>query len=438
MKLFLEFKNFRFKYVFILLSMLFAVSFLISCGRQSKNQEQLPSASSNGSSSNVGSNTATTNNSNGNNAAVNNADGSNKLKVGVSLLNRQHDFYKDLEEGLKGEAGARDVELLIRDADFDLPKQIADIEDLITQKVNALIICPVDSKGIVPVIKAANQAGVPVFTADIAADGGAVVSHIASDNIEGGKKAAQYLAKIIKGKGNIIILDWPYATSVLDRVKGFEEEIAKHHNIKVVAKVDGKAQRDPAMKTMENMLQAHKDIVAVFAINDDTALGALSAVEASGRKDINIVGYDAIPEARDAILRDSPLKADVVQHPKEIGKIAADTVLRHLNGETVSAKIPVAVEIVDKGSLMAAPKAAPDNPKTIMEKKPLFNVVLIDAGASKIQVIKAVREATSLGLKDAKDLVEAAPKVVKEDIPKQEALALKKKLEEAGAKVEIK
>ena len=73
-----------------------------------------------------------------------------------------------------------------------------------------------------------------------------------------------------------------------------------------------------------------------------------------------------------------------------------------------------------------------------VEEKTEFSVVLTDAGDKKINVIKAVREVTSLGLKEAKDLVEGAPKVVKEGVSKDEAAQIKKKFEEAGAKVDIK
>jgi len=73
-----------------------------------------------------------------------------------------------------------------------------------------------------------------------------------------------------------------------------------------------------------------------------------------------------------------------------------------------------------------------------VEEKTEFNVVLTDVGGNKINVIKAVREVTSLGLKEAKDLVDGAPKTVKEGVSKDEAAAIKKKFEEAGAKVDIK
>jgi large subunit ribosomal protein L7/L12 len=94
----------------------------------------------------------------------------------------------------------------------------------------------------------------------------------------------------------------------------------------------------------------------------------------------------------------------------------------------VSAAAPVAVAAVGGGAAAAAPA----------EEKTEFTVVLVDGGEKKINVIKEVRAITSLGLKEAKDLVEGAPKPVKEGVSKQEAADLKKKLEDAGAKVELK
>jgi large subunit ribosomal protein L7/L12 len=94
----------------------------------------------------------------------------------------------------------------------------------------------------------------------------------------------------------------------------------------------------------------------------------------------------------------------------------------------VSAAAPVAAMAMPAGG---APAAA-------VEEKTEFTVMLIGAGAEKIKVIKVVRELTNLGLKEAKDLVDGAPKAVKEGAPKAEAESMKKKLEEAGAKVELK
>src|SRR5512133_3816163 len=87
---------------------------------------------------------------------------------------------------------------------------------------------------------------------------------------------------------------------------------------------------------------------------------------------------------------------------------------------------------------MAMPAGGGAAPAAAAEEKTEFNVILSEVGDKKINVIKVVREVTSLGLKEAKDLVESAPKPIKEGVPKDEAEAIKKKFEEVGAKVEIK
>ncbi len=97
----------------------------------------------------------------------------------------------------------------------------------------------------------------------------------------------------------------------------------------------------------------------------------------------------------------------------------------------VSAAAPVAMGGV-------APAAGGGGAAVVEEEKTEFDVILTEVGANKIQVIKAVRELTSLGLKEAKDVVDGAPKAVKEGVAKEEAEAAKAKLEEAGAKAEVK
>jgi large subunit ribosomal protein L7/L12 len=95
----------------------------------------------------------------------------------------------------------------------------------------------------------------------------------------------------------------------------------------------------------------------------------------------------------------------------------------------VSAAAPVAVAAIGAGAAAAAPAA---------EEQTEFTITMTSFGANKVSVIKVIREITGLGLKEAKDLVEGVPSVVKEDVPKADAEAIKKKLEEAGAAAEIK
>ena len=272
--------------------------------------------------------------------------------IGVSLLARQHIFYRDLEAGLEEEAKKHGYELITMSADFDLSKQTAQIEDFIARKVDAIIVCPVDSKGIGQGIKSANNAKIPVFTADIAAQEGEVVSHIASDNVAGGRLAGEFLAKALGGKGNVALINQPAVTSVLDRVQGCKEALGKFPEMKIVADVNGQGVRDKALQAASDVLQSQPDLQAIFGINDDSALGALDAVKQFHRANIIIVGYDATPEAADAIMKGTPLKADVIQYPKKIGTMTIEKIKEHFAGIAVPKIVPVEVGIADRDYLL--------------------------------------------------------------------------------------
>ena len=178
-----------------------------------------------------------------------------------------------------------------------------------TQRVTALIVCPCDSDTIGKNLEGAEKAGIPVFTADIFAKTGKIVSQVASDNVLGGRLAAQAMARFLGERGKVLIINHATVASVQDRVRGFEEELRKHPSMAVVASQDAGGKREKALRVMEDMLQAHPDLKGVFGINDDSALGALSAIEAARRGDIVVIGYDATPDARAAIARGSALKA---------------------------------------------------------------------------------------------------------------------------------
>jgi large subunit ribosomal protein L7/L12 len=122
-------------------------------------------------------------------------------------------------------------------------------------------------------------------------------------------------------------------------------------------------------------------------------------------------------------------REQVVDYLSNLPVIQIAELVKELENKWGVSAAPVAVAAAGGGAAAAAAPA---------EEKTEFDVILVDGGASKIGVIKAVREVTSLGLKEAKDLVEGAPKAVKEGVSKDEADEIKKKLEGAGAKVEVK
>lgn len=259
-----------------------------------------------------------------------------QVTIGVSLLTRTHPFYQDLEAGLARAAAENGYQLVVTAGEFDVAKQRDQLQDFIVRRVNAIIVCPCDSRSIGTAIQAANEAGIPVFTADIAclAEDAKVVTHVASDNVAGGRLAARAVAEALHGAGTVAIIDHPEVESVIARVRGFEEEMAQHPGVKIVAKLPGRGVKDQAFRTAEDILQANPGLGAIFGINDDSALGALAAVEKAGKAGrVVIVGFDAVPEAREAI-KAGRIHADVIQQPLEIGAQTVAAVKNYLEGGT--------------------------------------------------------------------------------------------------------
>ena len=282
------------------------------------------------------------------------APDTDRPQVGVTLLTEAHVFYQDLKQGMLAAADSLGVDLHIVAGEWDLARQTAQVQSFLTRKMDAIVIAPVNSSGIVSAVEEARAAGVPVFTADIAADGGGVVAHIASDNRQGGRLLGEFLAARLGGRGAVAVLDQPTITSVQERVAGFREALANYPGIVIVAApAVERGLRDVAKQKTDNLLTAGRPLDAIFGSNDDCALGALAAVQASGREGVVIVGYDATPEARSAIAGGTPLLADAVQHPAEIGRRTVETVAAHLRGETVPPVIAVPVSLVTRDSLLA-------------------------------------------------------------------------------------
>lgn len=276
--------------------------------------------------------------------------------IGVSLLTLTNPFFKVIGDSLTEEARQHGYEVAVVSGEFDPAKQQNQVKDFIVAKVAAIVLTPCDSKAVGPAIQEANAAGIPVFTADIAclAPGAKVVTHVATDNYGGGKEAARAVIEALgEAGGKIGILDFPVVESCILRVKGFKEVIAAHNEgrtrgrVDIVAVLPGGGVKDQGYRAAEDLLQAHPDVVALFAINDPSALGARAALEKAGRTNIVIVGFDGQPEGRQAI-RDGKIYADPIQFPERIGKETALAIVKHFAGETVPPEILIPTALYRK------------------------------------------------------------------------------------------
>ncbi len=276
-----------------------------------------------------------------------------EITLGLALSTLNNPFFVDLRDGAQAAADAAGVKLVVVDAQDDPGKQASAIEDLIQSKVSALLINPTDADAIVPSIEAANEAGIPVFTVDRSAAGGEVVSHIASDNVAGGRMAAEFLCNALGGEGKVVELEGiPGTSAARDRGKGFNEYMSENcPGIEIVARQTANFNRAEGLTVFENILQAQPEIDGVFAHNDEMILGAIEAAEAAGRADeIVFVGFDAIDDAIQAI-KEGKLAATVAQQPAEMGRLAVETAVKYLNGEDVPEYIPVDLALVTAETL---------------------------------------------------------------------------------------
>ena len=247
-------------------------------------------------------------------------DAKSRPLVAVSLLTLTNPFFKDMGNAMEAEGAKENFQVEVVAGELDPSRQNDQVKDFLVRKAAAIVLTPCDSKSIGAAISQANAAGVPVFTADVAAtaDGAKVVCHIATDNLEGGRVAGRAAVELLGGKGTVAIINHPEVESGLMREKGFEEEVAKAPGIKIVAKLAGSGARDKSFSVAQDILQAHPDLDLIFAINDPTALGAIAAIEKAGKaSSIHVIGFDGQPEARQAI-KDGKLYATVMQYPAQI------------------------------------------------------------------------------------------------------------------------
>ena len=269
-------------------------------------------------------------------------DGDYKIGLSISTLNNP--FFVALKEGAEEQANEMDATLTVADAQNDAAKQVNDVEDMIQKGMDLILINPTDSEAVGAAVQAANDAGIPVITVDRNAETGDVVAHVASDNVAGGQLAGDYMVELVGEGQKVVELEGiPGASATRDRGQGFDEAI--DGKLGVVAKQSANFDRAEGLTVMENILQDNKDIVAVFAHNDEMALGAVQALEAAGMSDVKVIGFDATDDAVKAV-EGGTMAATVAQKPAEIGKLGVEAAINHLKGETVEENIPVELELI--------------------------------------------------------------------------------------------
>ena len=285
-------------------------------------------------------------------AAESQTDVSQGKVIGISLLNNAHVFYNNIEAAMKEKAAEMGYKLIIQDAAGDGNKQLNQVQDFITQKVDAIVICPTNSAGSKSMVELAQAAGIPVFTMDVASDGD-VISHIATDNYRGGELAAQYAAEKIltDKKGETAVITYSEIEGCVNREKGFTEWLAANApEVSVVDVQNYSGDQGKAAEVMQNMLLKHENLDLVFCVGDPAAVGAMSSIEAVG-SNVKVIGFDGNPEGVEAILSGGNWVADIAQDPEAIGVTTLESIEKHLAGESVEKLIPISPKVIDAENL---------------------------------------------------------------------------------------
>lgn len=255
--------------------------------------------------------------------------------IGLTLIDGPNPHCQMLEKGVREVAEAEGDEVVVLDPGFDPVKQLQNVEDLISRKVDGIVIETVDGQALTSVLEDAKKAGIPVVANDqlVEADE-LVISQTVSDNYQAGVLAGEELIKKINGKGNVIILNF-VGSAAKAREDGFREAIAKYPDIVVVGVADGNGLIEKSNMATENLMQANPDINGIMGINDQSAMGALAAFEAAGRlSDVAIVAVDGSPQAMQFV-KEGKMLATVKQDPYMLGKLSTQDLYTVLNGGTV-------------------------------------------------------------------------------------------------------
>lgn len=270
------------------------------------------------------------------------------MKVGLSISTLNNPFFVDLRDGAEAVAELEGIDIVVADAQDDSSKQINDIEDLLQQDIDVLLVNPTDDEAVVAGIEAANNAGIPVITVDRIAAGGEVVAHIASDNVAGGEMAGEYISELLGDEGGkmIELEGIPGVAATTERGEGYHNIVDALDEIEIVASQTANFDRTEGLSVMENLLQGNNDIKAVFAHNDEMALGAVEALESQGMlDDVIVVGFDATDDARAAV-EEGRMEATVAQQPQLISEAAIQAAIELNNGEDIEDFIPVKLELI--------------------------------------------------------------------------------------------
>jgi ribose transport system substrate-binding protein len=244
--------------------------------------------------------------------------------VGVAIYSLGDPFQIAISKGVTDRAKQvnPNAKVMTVASDYDLNKQFSQIDNFISAKTDLIILTADDPKAILPAIKRAEAAGIPVIAVDVSAEGAAAT--IQTNNFKAGEMACQYLSDKLGGKGKVVILNGPAVSSIQDRVKGCQSVLSKGKFEILSDNQNAKATREGGLTVMQSLLTRFQKVDGVFTVCDQEAIGADLAAKQLGRKDFMIVSVDGSPEVETLLKSNSAIQASVAQSPYSMAVKAFD------------------------------------------------------------------------------------------------------------------
>ena len=272
--------------------------------------------------------------------------------IGVSLLNVSNEFVVMLNQAMDAKAKQLGVDLIVNDAQRSAERQVQQVESFIAQKVDAIILNPCEVEASSPAVDKALAAGIPIINVN-SETRTAPTAFVGSRDEDAGRIAMEYIAKRLGGKGQVVMMQgFMGQAGQIKRDAGAREVLAKNPGLQLIAVQTAEWDRAQGMSLMENWIQSYGDrISAVFAQNDEMAMGAVIALEQAKRKDkVIVVGVDAIADARAAV-RDGRLDATVFQDAKGQGGTAVEVAVKIIRKQSFEKATMIPFQLVTRDNV---------------------------------------------------------------------------------------
>lgn len=272
-------------------------------------------------------------------------------KIGLSYMTMNNEFYKILNEEIFAKAEAEGDILILRDPALDEKRQLKQINEMLDEKIDVLVVTPVNWKTLSQVLERAKKENVKVIVVDSDVyDKNMIDCTIKSDNYDAGVQIAKYVLKDNK-KRRFVLMTHNEAKSGIDRIQGFKDTVKEHKNIDIVAELECEGQLEIAEPEMRKFIKSGKGFDAVFCLNDLASVGVVAALEANDiLDDVEIYGVDASPDSK-ALIKENIMKASSAQFPSKIGKSTANAIYDILQGKKTEKQILVPVELINNDNI---------------------------------------------------------------------------------------